>query len=94
MQQLLEEYDLPMWKKQYIDWQKQLRAAMIQYRNIGHDWQFTDAQKDKLEKYYFSNNLLQDFLAAADECYLTLTTRQYITDTFCRPFDLIPPPPI
>jgi predicted NACHT family NTPase len=94
-QQLPEKSAVSAWKEQHLaDWRQELRAAMIRYRNIGHDWQFTILQKDNLKKYYLANKLLRELLQAEDECYLTLTTRQYITDTFCRPFDLIPPPPI
>jgi predicted NACHT family NTPase len=93
-QQLPEKSAFSTWKEQYLtDWRQQLNAAMIQYCSIGHDWQFDTLQKNNLNKYYFANKLLQEFLQAEDECYLTLTTRQYVTDTFCRPFDLIPPPP-
>jgi hypothetical protein len=67
---------------------------MIQYRNIGHGWQFAAEQIDNLEKYYLANKLLRQFLQAEDKCYLTLGTRQYTTNTFCCPFDFIPSPPI
>jgi predicted NACHT family NTPase len=95
-QQLPEKHAISIWKQQHLaDWRQQVYAAMIQYRNIGHDWQFSTLQIKNLSKYYFANQLLQEFLEAEDECYLTLTTRQYIIDTFCRPFDLIPlHPPI
>jgi predicted NACHT family NTPase len=83
------------WREQHLtDWRKQLRAAIIQYRNIGHDWKFTELQRDNLKKYYFAYRLLHDCLEAIDECYLALPVRQYITDTFCRPLHLIPPPPV
>jgi predicted NACHT family NTPase len=91
-QQLPEKAAFSAWKEQHLtDWRQQLRTAMIKYRNVGHDWQFTKPQKDNLKKYYLANRLLQEFLQAEDECYLTLSTRQHITDTFCRPIHLIPP---
>jgi predicted NACHT family NTPase len=80
------------WNEEKLaNWKQHLQKLMIKYRNIGHDWQFTAAQQDNLEKYYLANKILQEFLQSEDECCLTLNTRQYITDTFCRPFHLIPP---
>jgi predicted NACHT family NTPase len=91
----LDNYDPREWKgRHFADWQKQLRAAMIKYRNIGQDWQFTVLQKNNLRNYYFANKLLYDCLETTDECYLTLPVRQYITETFCRPLHHIPPPPV
>jgi predicted NACHT family NTPase len=95
LQKLKSQSTFPTWERRNLaDWRKQMHVAMIKYRDIGHDWEFTILQKDNLKKYYLANKLLREFLQAKDECYLTLTTRQYITNTFCRPFDLIPPPPI
>jgi predicted NACHT family NTPase len=92
-QQLLEKSVFAEWAEENLaDWQQQLRAAMIQYRNIGHDWQFTSQQKEKLKKYYLANKLLSDILELETECYINRTTRQYIIDTFCRRLALIPPP--
>ena len=51
------------WQKQHGNlWLKQLRKAMIQYRNIGHDWKFTDIQKQQLRRYQDANKLLVDCL--------------------------------
>jgi predicted NACHT family NTPase len=66
-----------------------IREIMIRYYNIGHDWQFTRQQNESIRKYYFVNEILKDCIES--ECYIDLDTRQYITDTFCRPFHLIPP---
>jgi predicted NACHT family NTPase len=85
----IKESDPQKWKDEIYSWQQNLRAVMIQHRNIGHDWQFTKQQNQNLRKYYFANELLKDCLES--ECYVDLDTRKYITDTFCRPFHLIPP---
>jgi predicted NACHT family NTPase len=93
--QIPEESAFSAWKEQHLtEWRQRMLVAMIQYRNIGHDWQFTKEQQDNLIKYYFANELLHELLEATDECYLTVATRQYIIDTFCRPLHLIPPPPV
>jgi predicted NACHT family NTPase len=86
LQQLPEKSIFYKWAKQNItDWRQQFRSAMVQYRNVGYDWQFTKSQKESLGKYYQANKLLQELLAVENEFYITLLTRQYVTDTFCRP---------
>ena len=40
------------WQTNGLQWTNQLRQAMIEHQNIGHDWQFTDEQKQQLKHYY------------------------------------------
>jgi hypothetical protein len=75
--------------RKYLDWRSELKTLSIKHRNIGHDWDFTSQQQDSLEKYYYANELLKECLES--ECYIDLDTRKYITNTFCRPLNLIPP---
>ncbi|HAG84195.1 MAG TPA: signal transduction protein, partial [Cyanobacteria bacterium UBA12227] len=56
------------WQINGQTWTKQLRAAMIHYRNIGHEWHFSDAQKQLLQQYYDANKLLVDCLNS--DCYV------------------------
>jgi hypothetical protein len=51
------------WEERIKSWTEQLRNVMIQYRNIGYDWQFTEAQTSILENYYYANSLLEDCLS-------------------------------
>jgi DNA-directed RNA polymerase subunit L len=37
------------WQVNYHDWTERLRNLMIQYRNIGHNWQFGEHQKMLLD---------------------------------------------
>jgi hypothetical protein len=46
------------WEQNGKAWREKLRQIMITHRNIGHDWQFTEQQKDLLEKYHNANILL------------------------------------
>ncbi|MEH1944002.1 MAG: NACHT domain-containing NTPase [Nostoc sp.] len=64
-------------------WVDQLRAIMIEYRNIGHDWQFSNVQKDLLKQYYDANKLLVDCLNS--DCYISREVRQKIEYTFFLP---------
>lgn len=60
-------------------WANQLRAVMIEYRDIGHDWQFSNAQKKRLQQYYDANKLLVDCLNS--DCYVSREVRQEIEET-------------
>jgi predicted NACHT family NTPase len=64
-------------------WTEQLRTVMIQYRNVGHDWQFSDAQYQLLKDYYNSNLLLVQCLQQSR--YVSLEVRQEIEATLLLP---------
>ncbi|MEM8611221.1 MAG: hypothetical protein AAGF93_04315 [Cyanobacteria bacterium P01_H01_bin.105] len=68
-------------------WMETLRSVMMKYRNIGHEWKFTDAQKAKLQQYYDANKLLVECLNS--DCYVTKATRQEIEDTLLLPMSEI-----
>jgi predicted NACHT family NTPase len=68
-------------------WMEQLRDVMIKFRNIGHDWQFSNAQKQLLQQYYDANNLLVDCLNS--DCYVSREVRQEIEDTLLLPMSEI-----
>jgi predicted NACHT family NTPase len=61
-------------------WTEQLRAVMIEHRNIGHDWQFTYFQQELLQQYYAANKLLVDCLKS--ECCVSRAVREEIEATF------------
>lgn len=71
------------WQTNGQAWAEQLRAVMIEHRNIGHDWQFSDSQKQLLQQYYNANQLLVDCLNS--ECYVSRDVRQQIEDTLLLP---------
>jgi predicted NACHT family NTPase len=71
------------WKNQGLAWAEQLRAVMIEHRNIGHDWQFSNKQKQLLQQYYDGNKLLVDCLNS--DCYVSREVRQEIEDTLFLP---------
>ncbi|RAM48601.1 MAG: signal transduction protein [Hapalosiphonaceae cyanobacterium JJU2] len=66
------------WEENGQAWAEQLRAVMIKHRNIGHDWQFSESQKELLKKYYDANKLLVDCLNS--DCYVSREVRQKIED--------------
>lgn len=76
------------WKDRGPGWSKQLQAVMIQSRNIGHDWQFNEAQVERLVQYYTANQLLVDCLNS--DCYVTRSVREEIEATLLSPKSLLP----
>ena len=57
---------------------------MIEYLNIGHDWQFTDEQKRQLERYYDANKFLVDLMKI--EGAVSDDVRAEIEDTLLLPW--------
>ena len=50
------------WQANGSRWVEQLRQVTIKHQNIGHDWQFTDEQKQQLKRYYDVNKFLVDLM--------------------------------
>jgi len=80
------------WLDKGKDLETELRSLLARYRNIGHDWQFTEAQKEKLQQYYDANRLLVECLNS--DCCVTEATRQYIEDTLLLPMSEIEKIPV
>ncbi|GAB1539955.1 hypothetical protein NUACC21_26240 [Scytonema sp. NUACC21] len=78
-------------KKANVEWWEangqivieQLRTMMIEHRNIGHDWQLSDVQKQLLQQYYDANGLLVNCLNS--DCYISYEVRQEIEETLLLP---------
>jgi predicted NACHT family NTPase len=64
-------------------WTEDLRQIMIDHRNIGHDWQFTAAQKALLQQYSDANLLLVECLNS--DCYVSRSVREEIEATLLLP---------
>jgi predicted NACHT family NTPase len=64
-------------------WREELRAVMIKHRDVGHDWQFNDEQKQLLRQYYDANKLLIDCLNS--DCSVSPDVRQAIEATLLLP---------
>lgn len=76
--------EFPQWWKAHGGaWTEQLRAVMIEQRNIGHNWRFNHQQRKVLQQYYEANQLLVDCLNS--NCYVTLGVRQEIEETLLLP---------
>ncbi|MEG4342687.1 NACHT domain-containing NTPase [Microcoleus sp. A003_D6] len=71
------------WQANGEVWTRQLRQIIISYRNIGHDWRFSEQQKSLLRKYYDANKLLVDCLKIG--CNVSPAVRQEIEETLLLP---------
>lgn len=50
------------WQANGANWVEQLCKTMIKHRNIGHDWYFTNEQKQQMEYYYDATKFLVDLM--------------------------------
>lgn len=75
------------WTANGQSWIEEFRKATIEHRNIGHDWQFSDVQREKLRQYYEANKLLVDCLNS--DCYVSRDLRQDIEETLLLPISEI-----
>ena len=71
------------WKAFGGGWTEKLRAVMLKHRHIGHDWQFSNKQQDKLRQYYDANKLLVECLNS--DCYVSRAVRSEILETLLLP---------
>ncbi|NET26353.1 ATP-binding protein [Okeania sp. SIO1I7] len=72
------------WKTNSKNWAEKLRKVMIEYCNIGHDWQFNRYDYLLLEEYYHANVLLLYCLYYCDY-HLTDSVRNKIKDELFLP---------
>lgn len=67
-----------------IQWIEQLRQVMIEHRNIGHDWQFTERQLQQLQRYYDVNKFLVELMNIKGA--VSNTVRAEIEDSLLVPW--------
>jgi predicted NACHT family NTPase len=78
-----EEKFTQWWVARGQEWTRNLRTLIIEQRNIGHDWQFSQHQKNLLHQYHDANLLLINGLKRAS-C-ITPVARQKIEATLLLP---------
>jgi hypothetical protein len=78
-----EEQFEEWYKENNKTWMEKLRQIMITYRNIGHDWQFNEQQKDLLNEYRNANILLMKCLGR--EAVIDRGVRAEIENTLFLP---------
>jgi len=83
-----DEIRFQRWHEEESDtWTEQLRAVLMEYRNLGYNWQFSDAHKKQLQQYYDANKLLVDCLNS--DCYVSRNVREEIEETLLLPIEEI-----
>ncbi|MCY7323755.1 MAG: NACHT domain-containing NTPase [Phormidesmis sp. CAN_BIN36] len=88
LQRLKEQLPEPQtfsewWYENGQIWTEQLRMTLISCRDLGHDWQLNQLQKQKLKQYYAGCCLLVDCLNSA--VHLTSDERVAIEQDFLQP---------
>lgn len=73
------------WLNNGLEWTKKLREVIIQYRDIGQDWQFTESQKELLVQYYQANKFLMECLNSSSN--VSPEVRSHIEDNLFLPLD-------
>jgi predicted NACHT family NTPase len=71
------------WKANGQIWTEKLKSLMLRDRNIGHQWQFSEQQKELLKQYYAAKYLLVDCLNSRIE--VTASVREKIEETLLLP---------
>ena len=71
------------WSAHGGDWTEQLRAAMIEYRHLGHNWQWSEKQREALKQYKEANLILVNCLNSYGDA--TSTVRSEIEQTLLLP---------
>ncbi|WP_375474563.1 hypothetical protein [uncultured Nostoc sp.] len=64
-------------------WANELRLLIIRSRNFGHQWHFTEQQKEILKQYYTASQLLVDCLNSP--CKATPIVAESILATLLLP---------
>jgi|JI91814CRNA_FD_contig_123_50727_length_3143_multi_4_in_0_out_2_2 predicted NACHT family NTPase len=73
------------WEKEKCqDWAEKMRINIVNKYPIGQDWNFNEAQKELLKKYYEANVLL---MACLNNAYVSNDVRQEIENTLLLPRD-------
>ncbi|MEG4630030.1 NACHT domain-containing protein [Microcoleus sp. AR_TQ3_B6] len=52
-----------IWDENALEWINEFRQALIEFRNIGYDWQFSKDEEHQLRQYYHANELLVDCIS-------------------------------
>ncbi len=79
--------ELKEYKLNVEEWIKKYRELCIDRRNIGHNWEFTEEQKELLTSYYGANYLL---VQCMNRSYVSKSVREAIESTLLLPIALIP----
>lgn len=74
---------LHWWLKQGRSWLIQLTSTMKRFRDIGHDWNFTQEELILLERYFYGSKLLENCLNK--DCYVKRELRDLLHKNILLP---------
>lgn len=80
LQQINKQYKI---QQNINEWQRELRALIIEKRNILYEWNFSKQQYELLQKYYNATAFLLDCINS--DCYISRELRQEIEDSLLLP---------
>lgn len=75
------------WVEDLNQWADSFRDIIFEYRNIGHDWNFTESEFEALKEYYEVNKLLAQCLKG--DCYVSREVREEINMSTLLPMDKV-----
>jgi predicted NACHT family NTPase len=78
-----QEHFQRWWQLHYSTWSQQLKTTISNYRDVHHQWQFSEPQQEVLQRYYDANQLLLDCLNS--NCEVTAAIRQEIESSLLLP---------
>ncbi|MBW4625031.1 MAG: NACHT domain-containing protein [Brasilonema octagenarum HA4186-MV1] len=78
-----DENNESIWKAKCQAWADQLRTMMVEYCNVGHDWQLSDKQNQRLQQYYYASVTLVQCLNSG--CEINDNVREKIEQTLLLP---------
>ncbi|WP_041237745.1 NACHT C-terminal helical domain 2-containing protein [Gloeothece citriformis] len=71
------------WQIQGQDWIKHFRKLLLEYRQIGYDWQLSPQQKEATQQYYRANEFLIECLNS--DCQVSPEIREDIEENLLLP---------
>ena len=78
-----DQKKIQFWEEHGKVWIEQLRTLMIEHRNLGYNWDFSEKQRTLLKQYHNANKLLMACLNS--DCYVSREVREKIEDTLLLP---------
>ncbi|MDY6936695.1 MAG: NACHT domain-containing NTPase [Cyanobacteriota bacterium] len=80
------------WQTQGSSWVAQFRAVIVEYRQIGRDWQWSATERRILQQYYDANQFLVDCLNS--DAHTSASAREEIESTLLLPPESISTQPL
>ena len=77
------ESPVEWWLQSGEAWIKELISTMVNFQDIGHSWDFNQAELITLDKYFYASKLLENCLSK--DCYVSRHLRESLTRNILLP---------